>query len=183
MNVSMDVGTSYSDFGSTYRKVKSPEKDFGGQVNNLAADPEEKKGKGQSAVTFSFPNQLSAEEQQKVDALKNQAMQIAAQAKEGLSSGQMAQIKAIEQQIGKITGMPMSENLGEAAKKVAEQAKAENQLSQDMEEVQSQQSASQMGEEKAGDMSAQSGTQMLQQKASMTAIKMKLGGMGSKKAL
>jgi len=180
MNISMDIGSTASDFGSVFRTAKPQQSDFGEALAGGASgapDEEERK----KSIGIGFPNQLSAEEQHRVDTLKNQAMQIASQSDGEMTASQQAQVKAIEQQVSDITGMPMSENLVDKAKKVAEDTKkVTDQTKAEQEEaltasnqIDSQSFADLQG---FGDQSGlgaegQTGLQMLQQNALVTQIK------------
>ena len=132
MDVSLNIGAGSQNLAHSIREAQGVQKDFGDALNNSQVGEKEEEKKQQALLPF--PNQLSVEEKHKVDQLKAQAMQIASQAEEGLTSSQEAQIKSIQQQIGDITGMPMSENLAESAKKLAEQNKVEKKSALNAEE-------------------------------------------------
>ncbi|MGE4290688.1 MAG: hypothetical protein AB7E32_00635 [Desulfovibrio sp.] len=167
MNVSLDTWSGFADICKTTRTAAQG-KDFG---EELAAAPAGEEDRQQTAG-LSFPGQLSKEEQQKVENLKTQAMQIAAQADGGLSAGDESRIKAIEQEINKITGMPVSENLSAKAKHVAEEGRLEKQNElRDEDQLREQEAAFEQSGFKEMDLSGQPGMAVLQQKALVTAIR------------
>lgn len=128
---------------------------------------------------FSFPGQVSREEQQKIDNLKNEAMQIASSAEGGLTTAEEGRIKSIENEIGKIMGMPMHESLTNKTRKIAEnnirekQAKVTEKTEKNKSMQMNSNSASQ------SDAAAGSGMNMLQQKAFYTNIKLMSSGSSS----
>ncbi|BCS88647.1 hypothetical protein [Pseudodesulfovibrio sediminis] len=171
MNVSMDLFTSSMGLvrQTTTDRVSNEGSDR--TFRSIAEREEEKKQQEQSAG-LPFPGQESQEDRSRIESLKSQAQQIASQADGELSSGQKSQLKAIQQEIGKISGMPMTENLVESAKKEAEQRKIEldteqdvyaQSLSQDMEQL--------FGDSAQMNMAGNPGLQMLQQNALVTSIK------------
>jgi len=107
-----------------------------------------------------------------VERLFGRAEQIAAQAENGLSSGQEAEIKDIQKQIGDITKMPMNENLVEKAKDQAEAKKAEAQANADQDDPsRNGQDGNMPGDQNRLDMAEQPGNQMLRQNAFITTVK------------
>ena len=99
-------------------------------------------------------------------------MQIASQAEDGMTSGQEAQIKSIQQQIKDITGMPMSEDLVHKAKRTVEQNRVD-QTDQLKPEEQAEEDVQQMDALGSGMMAADGhpGMQMLRQNSLVTQIK------------
>lgn len=174
MNVSMDVGSAFPEVGWPAQSSASRQKGFEQEFRNSVEETEEEK-KEKHAATLDFPGQLSKEEQHKVEQLKAEAMQIASQSEDGLTSGQEAQIKSIQQQIKDITGMPMSEDLVHKAKRTVEQNRVD-QTDKLKPEEQAEEDVQQMDALGSGMMAADGhpGMQMLRQNSLVTQIK----GMG-----
>lgn len=164
MNVSMDSGLNKT--ASAYKRVKDSTAEA-----IFKTKKKKKNGKSDESIGMGLPNQLSREEQQKVDNLKNQAMQIASKAEGGLTPVEAAQIKGIEKEIGKITGMPMHEGLTYKTKKIAESNALEKQKQINAEKNFMEQEAKSDMAGKTG-LVNDPGMQMLQQKSLVTNIKL-----------
>lgn len=181
----MDVsGIDLSPYGMTEtdRTALTRPNDFNKivarNIDEQQAEKEQAEGRGQAEPGLSFPGQLSREEKQRIENLKSQAMQIASQGEDGLTAGQMSQIKAIEQEISNIGDMPMSENLMEKAKgvaeanqkdKVAQGGQAEPDGQTEDEQAFAEEMLAATGDDPKGDGGP--GMAMLRQRALVTAIK------------
>lgn len=175
MNVSAGSGAAIFEAPKPLHRTSSGGQGFEGLVARSIDEQEEEK-RQQGSVGIAFPNRLTGRAQQEVAQLESQAMEIAAQATDGLTSGQLSQIKSIEQKIRDLGGMGMSESLTEAAKQMAEQSRTERQAEQqaaDLGEAQSREQTEAFRTLDGGrmDLDSHPGMAMLQQKALVTAIK------------
>lgn len=185
MNVSLDGGVGFLDLKTealtgSYRQ-NSDQLSF----RSIAEQEEEKRTQEQQSEHtpgLPFPGQETPEERQRIEQLKNKAMQIASQAEGELTSEQEAQIKDIQQEIGKISGEPMSENLAAKAKEAAKQNKLEEEYIPE-EDSKPEDNMGQFGEAGSEFGFGQNGPGMgmLRQNALVTSIKMGSGpgGLGS----
>jgi hypothetical protein len=171
MNVSAGSGAAFFEAPKSLQRTSSGREGFEGLVTrSIDAQEEEKRQQGSAGIAF--PNKLTGRERQEVAQLKSQAMEIAARATDGLTPGQLSQIKSIEQKIRDLGGMAMSESLTEAAKQTAEQSRAE-QRAADVCEAQTREQTEAFHTADGGrlDLDSHPGMAMLQQKALVTAIR------------
>lgn len=149
---------------------QSSSEGFDGCIKSIR-EQEKEKEEDQSVGGW-IPGGQSAEEHHRMEMLKEKAMQIAAQAKDGLTPGQEAEIKDIEKEIGKIANMPMSEGLSRKAKQVAESAKEEQDLQAREEDIfQSESKEFQWDENSTSQFRTMPGLAMLHNNALVTAVK------------
>ena len=168
MNITLNTDFSYPTIDKATRQPSS--QGFDHCVKSIQ-EQEKEKEKSQPAAGW-MPGGQSAEEHHRMEMLKDKAMQIASQAKDGLTPGQEAQIKDIEKEIGKIANLPMSENLSRKAKQIAESAKKEQDLQAREEDMfQSESKELQLDENGTSLFQAAPGFNMLHSKALVTAIK------------
>jgi len=168
MNISFNTDFSYPEIGKAERQSTS--QGFDDCIKSIR-DQEKEKEEGQNVGGW-VPGGQSAEEHHRMEMLKEKAMQIAAQAKDGLTPGQEAEIKDIEKEIGKIANMPMSEGLSRKAKQVAESAKAEQDVQAREEDLlQSHSEELQWDENGTSQFQTVPGLAMLQSNALVTAVK------------
>ncbi|WP_027178940.1 hypothetical protein [Maridesulfovibrio bastinii] len=169
----MSIGGGFSTSAISYKNAKDS------TAEALFGKTTKKKKDSHDSAGIAFPGQLSREEQQKIDNLKNEAMQIASNSQGGLTPAEEGRIKRIENEIGKITGMPMHENLTNKTRKIAENNKLEQQGKAD--EKKDEQKSMQMRSDPASqsDAAAGSGMNVLQQKAFYTNIKLMNSGSSS----
>jgi hypothetical protein len=163
----MSIGGGFSSSAISYKNVKDSTAEA-----LFKKRSQKKKDSHEQSAGVAFPGQVSKEEQQKIDNLKNEAMQIASNSEGGLTPAEEGRIKRIENEIGKITGMPMHENLTYKTRKIAENNALEKQGKAD--EKKNEQKSMQMRSDPASqsDAAAGSGMNMLQQKALYTNIKL-----------
>jgi hypothetical protein len=185
MNISSDLTSSPYGFEDLVSKARPRQAEGLPQdAFTSIAEEEEKKRQQAHPGGGAFPGQMSEEDRAKVEMLKSRAEQIAAQAENGLSSGQEAEIKDIQKQIGDITKMPMNENLVEKAKDQAEAKKAEAQANADQDDPsRNGQDGNMPGDQNRLDMAGQPGNQMLRQNAFITSVKTAGASLGASSGL
>lgn len=136
----------------------------------------EKKKKDKPSGGFGLPGQLSKEEQQKVDNLKNEAMQIAENSEGGLTAAEESRIKHIEGQIGKITKMPMKESLSYKTRKIAEKNQLEKGNPAESDKTKGTDPMEQAASADEAAKTGKTGMNILERKAMFTSLK--LAGVG-----
>lgn len=172
MNISSDLTSSPYGFEELVNKAR-PRQAEGLPQDSFTSviEKEEDKQQGQSGGV-SFPGQMSEEERVKLEMLKGRAEQITAQATDGLTARQEAEIRSIQKEIGKITNLPMGENLVEKARHKAEANKIETQANGDQDDPsRNGQDGNMPGDQNRLDMAEQPGNQMLRQNAFITSVK------------
>lgn len=167
MNISFNTEMSPVGIGNVGRE--STPKGFDECVRAIREKEEEEASK-----PGWLPGGQSQEEHHRMEMLKDKAMQIASQGEDGLTPSQMAQIKDIEKEIGKIANLPMAEDLSAKASKVAEQSRVD--LDREMEQADEDQFQARVNEfQGLEDGTASSlngaGMGMLHQNALVTAVK------------
>ena len=168
MNISLNTDYSCPTTGKATRQSLS--EGFDGCIKSIR-EQEKEKEEDQSVGGW-MPGGQSVEEHQRMEMLKGKAMQIASQAKDGLTPGQEAEIKDIEKEIGKIANMPMSEGLSRKAKQVAESVKEEQDLQAREEDIfQSESKEFQLDENSTSQFRTAPGLAMLHRNALVTAVK------------
>ena len=173
MDISFDVGSSFADASRHLRSIGPESKTFDEALSKNVTDlPEEEEKKKSPGLPF--PSHPVAGEREEAERLKSQAMQIASQANGELTPSQEAQIKAIEKEVGEISGMPMTESLVDKAKEMAKQNKLEGEKAQSgetgAETTDPKEPQATLGQPGA-DPQGQAGQQMLHNNALATKIK------------
>ncbi|MEF2232388.1 MAG: hypothetical protein V3571_15755 [Pseudodesulfovibrio sp.] len=133
-------------------------------------EQQEEKEEQSSTPGIGLPGSVSQQERQEMELLRNKAMQIASQAEGELSPDQEREIKAIQDRLSELGGMPMSENLTQAAKDTAKQNQTEKLMqgeAEDAREASADESRMTDGE----DGGLNPGMQMLRRNALVTSIK------------
>ena len=169
MEISLNTGMATFDPPKALTRTRG--QGFGGLVTQRLDEQEEESGKGETSTPgLGLPGSVSEQERQEMELLRNKAMQIASQAEGELTPGQEAEIKSIQDRLKELGGMPMSENLTQAAKETAKY----NQLQKRMWNDETELSDQAMGEFQAldgEDGALNPGLQMLQRNALVTSIK------------
>lgn len=172
MNVSSSTDSFFLDVGKTIPRTASQQKGVDAYARSIEEQQKEKEDA--APHNMGLPGQESSQDRQRIESLRNQAMQIASQAHNGLSASQEAQIKDIERKIGKLSNLPMNENISNQAKKAAEENKIQQEQpieDETMEQFQTQSEELQSGDASLTGFEGQPGMKMLHQNALVTAIK------------
>ncbi|MGE4195428.1 MAG: hypothetical protein AB7E51_18750 [Pseudodesulfovibrio sp.] len=173
MNISTDLLDSPIGFDKLVSRPRVGSDE--GKGNPFGLVTEKEKQQEDSAVGgFSIPNEMTEEERARVESLKALAQQIASQADGSLDATQAARIKDIQKEIGKITKMPMGENLLESARRQAQANRLEKELqggNEDDAAAASVDDAMSAEENDPLGLAGQPGKQMLHQKAFVTSVR------------
>ena len=169
MEITLNTGMATFDPPKALARPRA--QGFDGLVARSIDEQEEEARKGETATPgIGMPGAVSEQERQEMELLRNKAMQIASQAEGDLTPGQEAEIKSIQHRINELGGMPMSENLTQAAKETAKQ----NQFQKRMENAEPEPTDMAVGEFQTldgEDGALNPGLQMLQRNALVTSIK------------
>lgn len=178
MNVSMDGGVGFLDMKTVPLAGRGPQGSEQDYYRSIADQEEERlqaekpEAENSPSPGLPFPGQETREERMRIEQLKNQAMQIASEAEGGLSTEQESRIKAIEQEIRKISHQPMAEDLSGKAKKMAEQNRVDLEEAAGQEkEFQARMDELDESDSKTSGESLGAGGAMLRQNALVTAIR------------
>ncbi|XXJ21390.1 hypothetical protein ACR42D_17995 [Desulfovibrio caledoniensis] len=146
---------------------------------SIVAEEEKSRQEGQPGFV-AMPGGMSEQDRAKVEMLKSRAEAIAAQGEDGLTAGQEAEIRDIQQEITKIAKMPMGENLVGKAKDQSEAKKTAKQFSVDQDDqVEGGRGGVMSDDPDRLDMADQPGNRMLRQNAFVTSVKTAGAGLGA----
>jgi len=173
MNISGELTSSPCGFADLISKARAGREEGASKdlFTSIAAEEERQQQEAQPGFA-SFPGQMSEQDKSKVEMLQSRAEALAAQAEDGMTSGQESELRDIQKQIRKITKMPMGENIVEKAKDQAEARKAENQAFGGQDDPEKNGRGDLMPDDPDRlDMADQPGNRMLHQNAFVTSVK------------
>jgi hypothetical protein len=180
MNISGDFTSSPLGFLDVVTKAREG-RDEGMPNDHFASIvAEEEKSQQEAKPGFAMPGGMSEQDRAKIEMLKSRAEAIAAQSEDGLTAGQEAEIRDIQQEITKIAKMPMGENLVGKAKDQSEAKKTAKQFSVEPDDqVEGGRGGVMSDNPDRLDMADQPGNRMLQQNAFVTSVKTAGAGLGA----
>ncbi|WP_338668519.1 hypothetical protein [Pseudodesulfovibrio methanolicus] len=181
MNISGDLTSSPYGFENLISKARAGREEGGRKdlFGSIAAEEERQRQEARPGSGY-VPGGMSEEDKSKVEMLQSRAEALAAQAEDGLTSGQESELRDIQKQIRKITKMPMGENIVEKAKDQAAAKKAENQAFGGPGDQEKNGRGDLMPDDPDRlDMADQPGNRMLQHNAFVTSVKTAGAGIGA----
>lgn len=182
MNISGDITSSPLGFLDVVTKAREG-RDEGVSKDlfvSIAAEEERLRQEAQPG-SVGIPGGMSEQDKSKIEMLRSRAESIMAQGEDGLTAGQEAEIRDIQQEITKIAKMPMGENLVGKAKDQSEAKKTAKQFGVDQDDpAESGRGGGMVPEDPDRlDMADQPGNRMLQQNAFVTSVKTAGAGLGA----